>query len=123
MKYKTTQKAIKESYSKIVKVGYCNLQSLLNFKTPVAYTCGSDGWHADIYDINGVAIVTGYRPFGNITPDYKIVEKYNQLGKEIYEEEHNPSKDWNKEREEKENRLNQLIKQFIEEVTNQKEEQ
>ena len=75
------------------------------------------GWNADVYDFDNVAIVAGYRPFGNITPDYDIVEKYNKLGKEIYEEEHDPSKDWNEEQEEKENRLNQLIKEFIEEVT------
>lgn len=117
MKYKTTKKATKENYRNIIGVGAVDLYYLLKFTEPAAYTCGVYGWNADVYDFDNVAIVAGYRPFGNITPDYDIVEKYNKLGKEIYEEEHDPSKDWNEEQEEKENRLNQLIKEFIEEVT------
>lgn len=122
MKYKTTKKAIQNNYRNIIRLGAVELYYLLKFTEPNAYTSGVYGWNADVYDFNNVAIVTGYRPFGNITPDYKIVEKYNQLGREICEEEHDPKKDWNEEREEKENRLNKLINQFIKEVTNQKEE-
>lgn len=117
MKYKTTKKATQNNYRNIIKIGYADLHFLLKFTEPTAYTCGLYGWNADIYDFGNIAIVTGYRPFGNITPDYKIVDKYNELGKEIYEEEHDTSKDWNEEREEKENRLNQLIQKFIEELT------
>ena len=117
MKYKTTKKATQNNYRNIVSIGAANLYYLLKFTEPDAYTSGVYGWNADVYDFDNVAIVTGYRPFGNITPDYKIAEKYNQLGREIYEEEHDPAKDWNEEREEKENRLNQLIQKFIEEVT------
>lgn len=122
MKYKTTKKEVKSNYRSIIRLGAVELYYLLKFTEPVAYTSGVYGWNADIYDLGNVAIVTGYRSFGNITPDYEIVEKYNKLGREIYEEEHNPSKDWNEEREEQEKRLNQLINQFIKEVTNQKEE-
>ena len=109
MKFKTTQKAIKESYSKIVKVGYCNLQSLLNFKTPVAYTCGGDGWHADIYDINGVAIVTGYQPFGNIKADYDVCRKYEIKAEKLRYSNTNFKK--------REKQLSKMINKFIEEVT------
>lgn len=122
MKYKTTKKAVQSNYRNIIRLGAVELYYLLKFTEPVAYTSGVYGWNADIYDLGNVAIVTGYRPFGNISPDYKIVEKYNQLGREIYEEEHDPAKDWNEEREDQENRLNQLIQKFIKEVTNQKEE-
>ena len=122
MKYKTTKKEVKSNYRSIIRLGAVELYYLLKFTEPVAYTSGVYGWSADIYDLGNVAIVTGYRSFGNISPDYDIVEKYNQLGREIYEEEHDPSKDWNEEREEQEKRLNQLINQFIKEVTNQKEE-
>lgn len=38
MKFETTQKVIKENYSKIISVGYCDLQYLLKFKDPIAYT-------------------------------------------------------------------------------------
>lgn len=117
MKYKTTKKAIQSNYRNIIRVGAAELYYLLKFTEPVAYTSGVYGWNADVYDCDNVAIVAGYRPFGNITPDYDVVKKYNQLGREIYEEEHNPAKDWNEEKEEKENRLNQLIKEFIKEVT------
>lgn len=123
MKYKTTKKEVKSNYRSIIRLGAVELYYLLKFTEPVAYTSGVYGWNADIYDLGNVAIVTGYRSFGNISPDYDIVEKYNKLGKEIYEEKHNPSKAWNEEREEQEKRLNQLIQKFIEEVTNQKEEQ
>lgn len=123
MKYKTTKKEVKSNYRSIIRLGAVELYYLLKFTEPVAYTSGVYGWNADIYDLGNVAIVTGYRSFGNISPDYDIVEKYNKLSKEIYEEKHNPSKDWNEEREEKENQLNKLIQKFIEEVTNQKEEQ
>lgn len=83
MKFRTTQKAIKENYSTIIEVGYCDLQHLLNFKTPMAYTCGGSGWYADIYDIDGVAIVTGYRPFGNINPDYDTCKEYDRKAEEL----------------------------------------
>lgn len=121
MKYKTTKKEVKSNYRRIIRLGAVELYYLLKFTEPVAYTSGVYGWNADIYDLGNVAIVTGYRSFGNITPDYDVVEKYNQLGKEIYEEEHDQTKDWNEEDENKKNRLNKLIKEFIKEVTKQKE--
>lgn len=117
MKYKTTKKDIKNNYRNIIRLGAVELYYLLKFTEPVAYTSGVYGWNADVYDFDNVAIVTGYRPFGNVTPDYDIVEKYNKLGREIYEEEHDPAKDRNEEREEQEKRLNQLIQEFIKEVT------
>lgn len=109
MKYKTTQKAIKENYSKIIKVGYCDLQNLLNFKSPIAYTCGKYGWNADIYDIGGVAIVTGYRSFGNIEPDYNTCRKYENKTEEL----RCSNIDYDKRIEQ----LNEMIIEFIKEVT------
>lgn len=109
MKHKTTQKAIKENYRKIINVGYAELQSLLKHLEPIAYTAGVYGWNADIYIINGVAIVTGYRPFGNIKADYDICCKYeseaNQIIKSVYNYE------------ERKTALDDLISKFIEEVT------
>lgn len=83
MKFKTTEKAIKANYSKIIKVSYCNLQHLLQYETPIAYTCGSSGWKADIYEFNGIALVTGYQPFGNISVDYDLCEEYEEKAQEI----------------------------------------
>ena len=80
MKYKTTEKEVKEGYYKIISVGYCELQSLLSYKSPEAYTCGYYGWNFDVYNINGVAIVTGYRgmPSKNSKADYNLIREYEQ---------------------------------------------
>jgi hypothetical protein len=44
MKFKTTQKAIKQGYINIIKVSYCGLQSLLRCESPIAYTTRAEGW-------------------------------------------------------------------------------
>jgi hypothetical protein len=60
MKLKTTAKEMSQ-YHRIFRVGYCELQSLLKYRSPFAYSCGVYGWNADYYDIDGVLIATGYR--------------------------------------------------------------
>lgn len=84
MKFKTTQKEIKADYGSVIKIGYCDLQYLLKYESPIAYTSGVYGWNADIYDFGGVAIVTGYRPFGNIRPNWEIINKYEREAENIY---------------------------------------
>lgn len=108
MKFKTTQKAVKEGYRNIIKVGYCDLQYLLYYKKPVAYTCGAYGWKADIYDINNVAITTGYVPFGNFKPDYELVREYDNKAREII---HNTRFDGNPRE-----KIDELLNEFIEKV-------
>ena len=78
MKYKTTAKEVRNGYFKIISVGYCDLQSLLDYKSPIAYTSGIYGWNFDVYDIDGVAIVTGYRgmPSKNSKADYNLIKEY-----------------------------------------------
>ena len=84
MKFKTTQKEIRANYNKIICVPYCGLQNLLNYESPVAYTARREGWAADIYDMGGgVAIVTGYAPFGNIRPSYELRERYEKQAEKI----------------------------------------
>jgi hypothetical protein len=80
MKYKTTAKAVKEGYYKVIRVGYCELQGLLSYKSPIAYASGYYGWNFDIYDINGVAIVTGYRgmPSKNSEVKYDTIREYEK---------------------------------------------
>lgn len=74
-KMKTTKKQIMRNYSKVVCLGYCQLQEVLGFTYPRYYTCGIYGWNADIYEINpDCAICTGYKPFGNIKADYYLIE-------------------------------------------------
>lgn len=108
MKFKTTQKEIKANYGNIIKVDYCDLQKLLKYESPVAYTSGIYGWNADIYDMGGgVAIVTGYAPFGNIRPSYELREKYEKEAGKVC---HNYSY------EEARKALQELQKKFVEEV-------
>lgn len=111
MKFKTTQKVVKAGYSTIICVPYCGLQNLLTYESPVAYTARCEGWAADIYDMGGgVAIVTGYAPFGNIRPSYELRERYETDAEKI---RYNYSLAWKEQREQ----LKQLARAFIEEVT------
>lgn len=111
MKFKTTQKAIRANYNKIICVPYCGLQNLLNYESPVAYMVRREGWAADIYDMGGgVAIVTGYAPFGNIRPSYELRERYETDAEKI---RCNYSFAWEEQRKQ----LEQLTRAFIEEVT------
>ena len=65
MKFKTTRKEMLQRFNKVIKVPYCKAQNLTRFLDPIAYTCGIYGWSADVYDLGyGVALCTGYKPFG-----------------------------------------------------------
>lgn len=83
MKYQTTRKSVVNGYYKIISCNYCEAQFLLNYHNPVAYTCGIYGWNADVYDFGNIAIVTGYRPFGNVNKNYDLLNMYNQKAKQI----------------------------------------
>lgn len=108
MKVQTTKKAVKNNYRKIVCVGYCDLQTLLTLEEPFAYTAGVYGWNANIYDLNGIALVTGYRPFGDISPSWELIEKYEQKAKQVIDSIYNY--------EERKEALKALIQGFLEEV-------
>ena len=110
MKFRATQKEIKASFSKIISVPYCSLQNLLYCESPFAFTARREGWAADIYDMSaGVAIVTGYAPFGNIRPAYELQERYEKQAVSI-------RCDYSLALPEKREQLRQLAKEFIQEV-------
>ena len=110
MKFRTTQKAIRENYNTIICVPYCGLQNLLNHESPVAYTVRREGWAADIYDMGGgVAIVTGYAPFGKIRPSYELRERYETQAEKI---RYNRSIAWAEQKEQ----LQGLARAFIDEA-------
>ena len=86
MKTKITRKAIRERYPKIICVGYALLQHLLTFENPKYYTCGYEGWHSDVYELEnfpGTVIVTGSQPFGNIKPSYNMAYGYDRKAAEV----------------------------------------
>lgn len=116
-KIKTTRNSVQHAFGKCISVDYCRLQGLLSWHdTPIAYTCGRDGWHADVYDMAfvdhpNVAIVTGYAPFGKYEPSYELTRKYERLAAKV-KNKYPRDATADEVREE----LRELIKQFVEEV-------
>ena len=110
MKFKTTQKEIRANFNKIICVPYCELQTLLDYESPVAYTVRREGWGADVYDIGGgVAIATGYAPFGNVRPGYDICRKYEKQAEKI---RYNYDLSYDRQRD----MLKSITKEFVKEV-------
>lgn len=84
MKAKRTMRDIKSQYQTIIQIGYCDLQNMLCMDDPAAYTAGVYRWNADIYPgTSGVAICTGYRPFGNVKPNRDTVNRYENRAREM----------------------------------------
>lgn len=111
MKAKRTMRDIKSQYPTIIQVSYCDAQNMLCMDDPAAYTAGVYGWNADIYPItSGVAICTGYRPFGNIKPDRETVSRYEKRAREMRRDL------WNAEVLAE--RLHSLQMEFVREVCN-----
>lgn len=107
---RTLQKHVRAEFGTIINVNYCKLQQLLRCEDPIAYTTSAYGWAADVYDVgNGVAIVTGYAPFGRIHPDPDICKKYETLASKIIysRDSYDAIRD----------KLRDLIREFVNEVT------
>lgn len=110
MNNRTTQKAVKNHFSKVISVNYCGLQHLLTMERVDCHTERREGWGADVYDFGNVAIVTGYAPFGNVKPSYEVVSRYDNEARKLL------NSYWTNYDEMKE-KLTALIEKFIEEVT------
>ena len=110
MKFKTTRKNMKENYSTIIKVGYCNIAYLLQYEAPIAYSAGQGGWACDYYDIDGVLISTGYDPIGNVAPAYDVCHRYNVKAENIVLTR---GMDWN----DKKDIVRGYLREFIREIT------
>lgn len=108
MKVKTTQKAIKNRFKKIVSVGYADLQHLLSYESPIYYTIRREGWASDIYIFDDIAISTGYAPFGNIKVKYDILKKYDSTAQKIVES-------WSMKYDTKVKKVNKLLEKFLKE--------
>ena len=109
-KAKVTERFIKQSFPRVIEVGYCGLQNLLSCRDPQWYTCGVYGWNADIYMVDmDTVIVTGYRPFGKYNGN-PASRKYEEFADEV-----NKSLrfiDYDKRKAE----LHRLIAEFVKEV-------
>ena len=103
------KKDVMENYFTI-SIGYCDLQRLLRYEDKIGYTCGVYGWNADIYVLGNVAIVTGYRPFGEWGKPQGIVKKYEDKAKKILDDER--IKSWETRRD----KLHKLLEKFVQEI-------
>lgn len=112
MKLRATKKEIKNGYNKIVKIGYCQAQTLLSNSEPFAYSTRAEGWACDYYNVDGVCISTGYAPIEskNTTANYDTIKKYELKAQNIC---NNHNGHW----DEKKQLITELLKKFIEEVT------
>lgn len=106
MVYKSTKKAVMNGYVKVISIGYCDAQYLLKYQDRIAYTAGRDGWNADVYHFGHIAIVTGYRPFGNIHPAYGLTTEYDKKASKIV-------CDYSLDYETQKKRVNDLLNEFI----------
>ena len=104
MKFKTTEKAIRNSGDFVLSVGYCDLWHLLIYHSPVAYTAGVYGWNFDVYELYGVIICTGYRRMPGKRA--RKVREYEQSAKEVY---NNSTLSF----DEKEQTIERILKEFI----------
>ena len=60
-KLKTSQSKMKDFSPIVLGVGYCELQCLLGYESPITYATSQNGWACDLYMINDkYSIVTGY---------------------------------------------------------------
>lgn len=104
MKLKATKKEILNGYKPVIKVGYCQIQTLLNTSQAFAYSCGVYGWSCDYYDFKDAIISTGYAPVGKPAP-FEICKKYEKQAEEI------TMKYW--KIDEQKPLLNELLNKFI----------
>ena len=104
---KLTKKEVLNNY-KCYEVGYCELQYLLHYKNAVGYTSGVYGWNADIYIFDNIALVTGYRPFGQEI-DHALARKYEQKAMKIAD-------NYKLTYEQRKRKINNLLNKFIEEI-------
>ena len=119
MKFKTTTKKIKQNYANnyIISIGYCDLQTLLKYESPRAYTSGIYGWNYDLYEIDGVAICTDYRgmPQGK-NFNYDLVRKYETKAQKIADRRKKENQTWEQFDNKQKKDMQKLLNSFLKEV-------
>lgn len=108
MKSKVTKKAVKDNYNRIIGIGYCNAQHLLNYQQPFAYSSGQNGWSCDYFDIDGICISTGYSRLNNQNTayEYETLDKYEKQAQTI-------RNDYTITFEERKELINALLMEFV----------
>ena len=80
MKIKVTNKILKNNYFKLWRVGYCDLQYIMQGYEPRFYNAGVYGWNFDVFESpDGRAVIsTGYRNMQGVRIPSAIIDKYNK---------------------------------------------
>ena len=103
------KKDILNSSEKVLKVGYCQLQSLLNYENRFGYSSSNvNGWSCDYYKIDNVIISTGYNPIGD-TVKYEVVKRYELQAEKI-------TNDYKLSYEERKQKVTELLHDFMNEA-------
>ena len=93
MKAQVSKKEVRNTNSRIISIGYCDIQFLLRHHDCYMYSAGIYGWSCDYYIINSnntgmftpyTVISTGYQPLSDsrTKPDMELLrlfEKYASL--------------------------------------------
>lgn len=80
-KYRITRKEIKGRFKNdVYAIGYCDLQHLLFFRKPFAYSTRSEGWACDYYLVGEFCLSTGYASIGKGI-DKNLIKKYDNEAK------------------------------------------
>lgn len=85
LRARVTQKDVKAEYAYVIKLGYCEAQTLLTYEEPRFYSVRREGWAADVYEFDSprAAIVTGYAPYGNIEPPHDLTADYEEQARQV----------------------------------------
>lgn len=110
MKFKATKKEMREGYYTIIQAS--NIDMLLRYNSPIAYSTRAEGWACDYYDIGGILISTGYAPLkgrGSKT-NYEIETQYNNQARAIQE-------NYDTTYEDRKEATQKLLREYVKEVT------
>lgn len=87
MSRRVYKKHVRAAYPIVAYCGYCSLQYTLYFAPQFGHTERAEGWGCDVYEIApGIALSTGYAPFGNRCLPLTITERYEKKAQQILEE-------------------------------------
>lgn len=115
MKFKITRRELKENY-RCVAAGYCDLQYLLRYCSPIAYNSGKYGWNYDVYTFEqystNIAICTGYRgmPGKNLYTNGISCREWEQKAQDIISKYQWHDSDRGKKE------LEKLLKEFLDKL-------
>jgi hypothetical protein len=115
MKFRTTKKYIR-GYEHILNVGNGEIQHLLAYESPIAYSTRAEGWACDYYELSTsdarcLVISSGYAPINskNASMDYSRMREYDEQARTI-------KNDSNKLYEVRADEMKKLLRQFADEA-------